>query len=170
MSVGHRFKGTFQDKNRENPHLFRFHYSDIHSTNPQISCVCFATGLQLLEQIIWNLKPWNFNYVLSAGHQTFSFTSIREPQVKETYTQRTHRSPTEIPGKNSKTVKLGHSLPCGRHLQQPPRASVPSTRSLVPWQWQHSRSAGTCFKYPFLRPLCNTTTLLLLLRGCENTC
>lgn len=52
MFVGHRFKGIFQDKNRGTPHLFRFHYRDIHTTNPQISCACLATGLQLLEQII----------------------------------------------------------------------------------------------------------------------
>lgn len=89
-SVGHRFKSSFQDKNREKNHhhhqtLFRFQYRDVYTTKMQISCV-WPRALNSLNKSHESLKPWNFNYALSAGHQTFPFTSIRVPRIKETCT------------------------------------------------------------------------------------
>lgn len=86
-SVWHRSKGIFQDKNREKNLISSGFTTGTFTLPTHRSAVCaWPQPFNSLNRLYESLKPWNFNYAVSPGHQTFSFTSIRESQKKEACT------------------------------------------------------------------------------------
>lgn len=113
-----------------------------HLQNQNTDQLCvWPQALNSLNKLHKSLKPWNFNSLLSAGHQAFSFTSMRIPHKKVTYNLNdTSKSNRNSAPKHPKTWssawpalwKTAH----GTGSTPADSTACPLTRSKVPWHLQ----------------------------------